>query len=45
MKFTIIVFISIFFMGNNYALSGSLKTFEDGLDKFIGKPIDRGLDK
>ena len=45
MKFTVVVFISIFFMGNNYALSGPLKIFEDGLDKFIGKPIDSGLDK
>jgi len=45
MKFTVVVLISIFFMGNNYALSGPLKIFEDGLDKFIGKPLDRGLDK
>ncbi len=45
MKFTVVVLISIFFMGNNHALSGPLEIFESGLDKIIGKPIDRGLDK
>jgi len=45
MKFTVVVLISMFFMGNNHALSGPLEIFESGLDKIIGKPIDRGLDK
>ena len=32
-------------MSNNYAVSGPIEIFESGIDKIIGKPINRGLDK
>ena len=44
MKFIIAVFISTFFMANNYAVSGPLDSLERKLDRLFGKKIESGVD-
>ena len=44
MKLVITVFISIFLMANNYALSGPLDKLERKLDRLFGQEVESGAD-